>query len=271
MNRQVSIIGCGWLGLPLAKKLVARNYKVKGSSTSEDKIHLLKSLEIEAFYVELTKETVKGDIQGCLDASEILILNIPPGIRKHPESDFVNQISHLIPHIEKSTIQNVIFISSTSMFRDGESIPLITEESIPNPDTESGRQLFKVERMLQGNGHFSTTILRFGGLFGDLRHPANFLSGKTHVKNPEAPVNLIHLDDCIGIIGSIIQKNCWNQIFNASTTPHPSKMEYYTSVCKAMDLPLPKFERTSPSKGKIVDSTKLVQLLDYGFKVKLNN
>jgi len=264
-------MGCGWLGLPLAKELLDDGYKVKGSTTSLDKIPHLKSVGIDAFHVELKQDTIIGDIENCLFGSAVLILNIPPGLRKHPEADFVKQMSFLVPYIEKSSIGKVIFVSSTSVFRDEESIPVITENTVPNTDTESGKQLFEVEKMLQSNKHFSTTVLRFSGLFGPNRHPANYLSDKVDVKNPDAPVNLIHLDDCIGIIQNIIQKNLWNETFNASTTPHLSRKTYYTSVCRAMNLPLPLFEQISLSTGKCIDSEKLLRLLDYDFKVKLNN
>jgi nucleoside-diphosphate-sugar epimerase len=271
LNKHISIIGCGWLGFPLAKELISKKYKVKGSTTNKEKLPFLKSFGIDSFYIELTQETIKGDILKCLSESEILILNIPPGIRKNPENDFVNQISRLILNIEKSTIRNVLFIGSTSVYKDEEMIPVITEETIANPDTESGRQLLEVEKLLQNNPHFNTTILRFSGLFGAERHPATYLSGKTDLRNPEAPVNLIHLNDCIGIILNIIQKNSWNEIFNASTSPHPSRKDYYTSICKAMEIPMPEFRERSINRGKYIESAKLIQLLSYEFKVKLNN
>ncbi|MGJ8591278.1 MAG: SDR family oxidoreductase [Aquaticitalea sp.] len=271
MSKNISIIGCGWLGLPLAKQLVAENCKVKGSTTSTEKIPLLESVGIDGFYVEVTQEAILGNIENCLSNCEILVLNIPPSLRKNPDGDFVKQISNLIPYIETSSIAHVIFVSSTSVFADAESIPVITEATTPNPTTESGQQLLEVEKMLQKNPNFDTTILRFGGLFGKDRHPAKYLSGKTGIKSPNAPVNLIHLDDCIGIIQSIIKNKVWNETFNASTTPHPSKQNYYIRVCKDLNLPIPEFEKKSFSIGKIIDSKKLVQLLNYEFKVKLNN
>lgn len=271
MSKQISIIGCGWLGLPLAKHLLGKNCKVKGSTTSIDKVPILKSEGIDAFYIELTEDVAKGAIENCLSGSEILILNIPPGLRKHPETDFVKRMSLLVPYIEKSSVKNMLFVSSTSVYSDDESIPTITEDIIPNPDTESGRQLWEVEKMLQTNDHFDTTVLRFSGLFGPNRHPATYLSGRTDVKNPEAPVNLIHLDDCIEIITLIIENNIWNETLNASTRPNPSKKDYYTSVCKVLDVPVPSFRTHGISKGKLINSEKLVQLLDYNFQVKLNN
>ena len=37
----ITILGCGWLGLPLAQTLVKEGYSVKGSTTTEDKLEVL--------------------------------------------------------------------------------------------------------------------------------------------------------------------------------------------------------------------------------------
>lgn len=255
----------------MAEHLIKLNHSVKGSTTSKDKLGTLQSLGIDAFYVELTNENVKGDVEECLAGSETLIFNIPPGLRRDPEGDFVQKMRLLIPYIEKSCIKKVIFVSSTSVYGDTESIPTITEETVPNPDSESGKQLLEVEGLLKVNKAFSTTVLRFGGLFGDGRGPAKSLSGNTHLKNPDAPVNLIHLTDCIGICAEIIKQDVFGDTFNASTSPHPSRKQYYTSLCESMNLPLPQFDTESSSKGKFIESKKLLELLNYSFVVTLNN
>ena len=40
-QNKIGIIGCGWLGLPLAKELISNNHKVKGSTTTEEKLKIL--------------------------------------------------------------------------------------------------------------------------------------------------------------------------------------------------------------------------------------
>jgi nucleoside-diphosphate-sugar epimerase len=269
LNKQISVIGCGWLGLPLAKQLIKSNYKIKGSTTSRPKIDLLESHNIEGFTIKLSEKGIEGPIDECLNNSPVLILNIPPGLRHNPEHNFVKQMDLLISHIEKSSVKHILFISSTSVYPDDKSIPVITEKSDLNPDTESGKQLLAVEKRLQKNKNFRTTILRFSGLFGEDRHPAKFLAGKTNLKNPEGPVNLIHQKDCIQIIISIIEQHIWGDTFNASTTPHPTRKNYYTSQCEQLNLPIPEFDMRSITKGKLIDSTKLKQLLDYDFQIKL--
>ena len=94
-------------------------------------------------------------------------------------------------------------MSSTSVFSDEDKV--VTEETLPNPNTESGKQLLQCEKLLQDNSHFETTILRFGGLIGEDRNPIHFLAGRSNIENPDAPINLIHQEDCIGIILKIIE------------------------------------------------------------------
>lgn len=269
LSKQISVIGCGWLGLPLAKHLIKNNYNVKGSTTTASKISLLSAAGIDASIVRFSETEIIGNIAACLKNSEILILNIPPGLRKNSDTNFVKRIQLLLPYIETSTIKQVLFISSTSVYADDELLPIITEKSQPHPDTESGKQLLNVEELLLKNEHFATTILRFSGLFGVDRHPAKWVSGKKELKNPEAPINLIHQQDCIAIITLILKYASWNMVLNASSPSHPTRKNYYTSACKALNLPLPEFDDSSISKGKYIDSTKLVQLLNYEFKIKL--
>jgi len=269
LNKQISIIGCGWLGFPLAKHLIKHKFTIKGSTRSLEKLEILRAEDISPYFVSFENNEIQGELENCLDQSDTLILNIPPSLRHSPTHDFTKHIELLIPFIEDARIKQVLFISSTSVYADSEKIPVITEKSDVNPQSKSGIQLLKAEQLLQNNSNFHTTILRFSGLFGNDRHPAKYLSGKTNIKNPTAPVNLIHLNDCIRIIQLIIEHGIWNETFNVATTSHPLRKDYYTSVCKDLKLAVPKFNVKDSSTGKLINSEKLVRILDYAFKVKL--
>ena len=269
LKQQICIIGCGWLGIPLAKYFLEKGAFVKGSTTSVDKLSELKSYGIEPFLLKLTSEGLIGTLESGLSGCNTLVLNIPPGFRKNPNEDYVSKLKYMLPYVEASTIKNMIFISSTSVYADDFPFPEINEETPTSIASISAQQLVAAEQLFQDNPNFNTTVIRFSGLFGKDRHPAKYLSGKQNIKNGKAPVNLIHLDDCIAIIEAIIAQNCWNTVFNASTTPHPTKAEYYTAVCKRLNLPLPHFDTSSESNGKIIDATKLARVLEYEFKVKL--
>ena len=270
--KKISILGCGWLGLPLAKSLLEKGFSIKGSTTSVEKISILENNGIQGFQIELLELAIKGNIDSFLENSEILIIDIPPKLRGISRENFVRKIKNLIPFIEKSTIKNVVFISSTSVYADDNSI--ITEATTPNPDTESGKQLLEAEQFLHSNQNFKTTVIRFGGLIGENRHPIHFLAGRQNLENPDAPINLIHLTDCIGIIESIIChtelacNDCSRsiEVFNAVAPFHPTRKDYYTQKAIELNLPLPEFEKEKISIGKTILSDKVTTVLDYKFK-----
>lgn len=269
MNKNISIIGCGWLGWPLASELIKNNYSVKGSTTSKDKMPLLTQADILPFLISIDEDGIKGPIDDCLNDSDILIINIPPGLRKNPNANFVKQMELLCTPIENSTITKVLYVSSTAVYEDDFKTPIITEKSLPNGQSASAKQLIAAERIFKINRNFETTILRFGGLIGDDRDPAKFLSGKNNLKNPDGPVNLIYQKDAIAIIKNIIQNNHWNTDFNAVAPQHPTKKAYYTSRCKIQNLPVPQFDEYNHSKGKIISSEKVKRILHYDFQYHL--
>ena len=282
MGIKISILGCGWLGLPLAKSLLSKGYKVKGSTTSESKLEVLKNAGISPFQIQLEAHQIIGNIEDFLKETDVLVIDIPPGLRRETstsnEMTFVNKIKTLIPFIEKSGIQKVIFVSSTSVYGDSFPIVEITEETKPNPDTESGKQLVIAEKLLQSNPHFKTTVIRFGGLLGENRHPVKFLAGRTNVENPDAPVNMIQREDCIGIIETVIDIGLrqaqsdnweWNQTFNAVAPHHPTRKAYYHKKAELFHLPLPTFVENLASKGKIISSKKVETILGYSFQKEI--
>lgn len=260
---KISILGCGWLGLPLAKALLSKGFSVKGSTTSDDKIAIVKNAGIAPFLIALSENKTTGNLTEFLENSKILIIDVPPKLRGLGTENFVSKIRNIIPFIEKSSVEKVLFISSTSVYNDGDAF--VTEETIAKPDTESGKQLLETEQLLQNNSHFKTTILRFGGLIGEDRHPIKFLAGRENLDNPDTPVNLIHQEDCIGIILKIIETDSWDETFNAVAPSHPSRKLYYTQKAMDLNLALPKFNSERNSGGKIILSARIETVLNYTF------
>lgn len=271
--KQISILGCGWLGLPLAKRLIQKGHLVNGSTTSENKLAILKEAGINPFLVTLEIESISENIIDFLAESEILIIDIPPKLGRKPadletaaKMEFVQKIKNLIPFIENSTVSNVIFVSSTSVY--GDQNETITEQTTAIPETESGRQLLISENILLENKNFKTTILRFGGLIGEDRQPVKFLAGKENLENGDAPVNLIHQNDCIKIIEEIINQSKWNDVFNASAPFHPTREDFYTQKAKDLNLVLPKFSSQKSNIKKIISSEKVETVLNYKFRLE---
>lgn len=154
-------------------------------------------------------------------SSDVIILNIPP---------FEGQLSWFETwNWKKKT--HLIFVSSTSV---------ISQENI-----------LKQEEAWVEKNFVTFTILRFGGLFGPNRHPGRSLSGKKNVKGKLHPVNLLHLNDAVGFTMKVIEKGLTGT-FHVVASEHPQKKEFYTAYCLKEGIPLPEFDETDESTGKIV-------------------
>ena len=73
-QNKIGIIGCGWLGLPLAKEFISNNYKVKGSTTTKEKLKILKNEGIEAYLIEIAENSISDSIDSFLYELDILIV-----------------------------------------------------------------------------------------------------------------------------------------------------------------------------------------------------
>ena len=248
LKRTISILGCGWLGKALAIDLIANNFVVKGSTTSNQKLKELSNEKITPHLIDIS--LLPNDILNFLD-SEILLIAIT--------SKNVEDFEKLSTVIEKSSIQKVIFISSTSVYPSNNET--VTEDS-PTLNTP----LSRIEDIFRSNTNFKSTIIRFGGLFGYNRKPGNFIKPNIPFKNPDGFVNLIHRDDCIGIIKAIIENDIWNETYNACSYMHPKRKDFYTKEAEKLVKKNIVFEENSKNEFKIVNSDKLIDRTKYQFK-----
>ncbi|WP_159948136.1 NAD(P)-binding domain-containing protein [Polaribacter septentrionalilitoris] len=246
MNK-VSILGCGWLGKPLALSFLEDGFSVKGSTTTEDKISVLESLAIEPYLVDIS-DFEEYDL---FLESDILVIAIT--------SKDVDGFESLIAQIQESSIQKVIFISSTSVYPRINKVMTEEDEVVPN------HPLVAIENLFKENTFFETTIIRFAGLFGGERHPANWFKNGKPIPQPNGFVNMIHQEDCIEIIHEIINQNCWNQTFNACANHHPTRRDFYINARESKGFEAPIFKNEEVYQWKIISSEKVQSFLGYVF------
>lgn len=260
----ISILGCGWLGFPLALKLIEKGHTIKGSTTTEQKLSSLEEYGIQPYQLNFNPD-LEGDDEGFWD-SEVLILNIPPGRRRKNVKEFHSQqIENIVERVKDSSIEFLLFISSTSVFPKRGGV-MREEDAIPGKATRnSGEALLKAEQMVMNENTFATTVVRLGGLYGYDRHPANYLTGKEDIPHGNAPVNLIHQDDCVNILTTIIEQNVREEIFNAVSDGHPPKNQFYKTIAKQAGLEPPSFLPDDEKDYKVISNRKLKKALDYQF------
>lgn len=240
MYKKISILGCGWLSKSLAFYLADKGFTVKGSNTSNKNKKEFEQNNIEPYLIDISKEKVN---YSDFLSSEILIISIT--------NKNISNFKRLVSAIENSPVKKVIFISSTSVYENLNTI--VFENSKRN-----NLKLSKIEDIFK-NSKLETTIIRFGGLFGYDRNPVNFIPKTKKMQQPNGYVNLIHRDDCELVIEKIIENNLWNEVFNACSGFHPKRKEFYTKLAKKYNEKPPIFEVNAKESYKIVSNKKLLK------------
>lgn len=260
----ISIMGCGWLGLPLAERLVNAGKTVYGSTTSPHKTELLQQKGIIPFLINLANEVLDKQVLHDFLQADVLVLNIPPYLRSDGGESYLNQMQLLYKALLNAPVNRILFISSTSVYLDLNRV--VTEEDIIFAEEKKpDNPLLKAEQLFSKREEWLTTIVRFSGLVGDDRRPGRFMAGKKHVPNGDAPVNLIHLEDCLAILQRIMEQEKWGEIYNACADEHPSRKDFYPAAALALGLEPPEFEDMEETQFKIIKSQKLKDDLSYEF------
>ncbi|WP_299018233.1 NAD-dependent epimerase/dehydratase family protein [uncultured Photobacterium sp.] len=262
---KVSICGCGWLGFPLAKKLVQQGHFVFGSKQNPLKVSHLKEYGIHGVALTLPVELneVDSDLEEFLTA-DILIINVPPGRGEGADQAFIAKIKSLSYVAKKYGCRKVIFISTTSVY--GSVTGVANEETVPVPDTASGHAHLQLEQWLAQEWGRELVVLRLAGLFGPGRHPVRYLAGRSSLANGSDPVNLVHLDDCLCAISQIVANWPSQQVLHLAARSHPSRESYYTAMALWAKLPVPEFSSVSGSGGKVVDASHTCEVLAMAMK-----
>lgn len=285
-----TVLGAGWLGKPLALHLHNLGHTVYASRTSSQGVKELDDLGLNGFVASVNTDandlpdtcSSLGDtlaLQGC----EVLVVCFPPGTRSEDKGrsyavkweNLTDQLK-TIAHLGKSSVRKVIMISTTSVYPS--PAQEYCEEDA-NLNLAENSELFSAsaKRILTAEQHLIDSKLEYGiircsGLIGPDRHPARFVR---HLKtvSRQAPANMIHLDDVIGVIKHIAD---WPEstIVNATSPETTNKAHFYQAALESIQSQLPTYseplihaEQQLPSTTDTTDKRILAnKLVEMGYQ-----
>lgn len=262
---QISIVGCGWFGLPFASELVRSGYRVMGSTTSISKREVLEQAGIKPFVLNFPNEA-GGEEDADFFRSEVIFIAIPPKRKEGKASEYTEKIKSICRNASRGGVKHLVLISSTGVFPN--AAREFTESDSPVPDSIASQALLDAESEAKSWKSFSSTIIRFGGLIGEGRNPGRFFAGKEGIENGLAPVNLIHLNDCIGICKAVLDRSAFGHIFHAVSPQHPTRADFYTRAAARSGFLAPVFKQELLN-WKVINSVEVPRLLFYSFQEKL--
>lgn len=237
MENQICLIGCGWLGLPLAEQLQPM-FKVVATSRAAEKCQLLNSKGIEAIEINNNTWTLPEHV---INSAWVVFMIPPTGLEDYV--GFTKNILHQFPITTK-----IILTSSIGVYEP--SLDVVNEQS----NVIQNHPLILVENYIQQT-FAQSYLLRLAGLVNEQRHPVYYLSGKENL-NPQQVVNLVHQEDVIAVIQSILAEQPVEQTFNICYPAHPTRQEYYEQQAQKLNLPLPIFTYQNEA-GKQIDGQRI--------------
>ena len=261
----VLVLGCGWLGMALAQSLVGAGHRVLGTTTSPDNLAAMQAAGIEAHVLRLGSDfgaPAEALLHRLLRAADVLVLNVPP--RAAAAGAYPTLLRPVHRVVAAAGTRHVLFVSSTSVYPN-EARVMREADAVSTRDAASD--------ILRAEGHFvprygqwKSTVVRLGGLIGPDRAPGRFLAGRRDLTQGNAPVNLVHLTDVVGVLSSIIEHDAWGHTFNVCADQHPPRRDFYPAAAQHLQLESPTFMDEIEVSGKTIDSSLVRSVLPYQFQ-----
>lgn len=261
--KSVLIVGCGWLGSALATELKAQGVAVLATCQSDERATELTSLSIDNIRLSLAEQTMCPESARIVSGS-IAVVAVPPKARRGGGIEFPAYMSALMQFLLSVGINEVILVSSTSVYAANNCD--VTEFTEPNPDTHSGKIMLAAEQAVTQTEGMNSAIVRMAGLCGPKREPGRFMAGKTDLAGAESPVNLIYQEDSVNLILLMLQQKPWEHVFNGCAPHHPTKKAFYTAMAVKQGLVAPTFNEAESAPFKCIDGTLAERSLGMRFR-----
>jgi nucleoside-diphosphate-sugar epimerase len=260
----IAVLGCGWLGLPLAKHLLAQGHRVLGTTTSPEQLPLLAAIGVEAELFQLGSDFTPVDearLTTFLSQASTLVLNVPP--RAAVAGGYPQLLRPVHRAVAAARMQAVLFVSTTGVYPDE---PRLMRETDAVSTRDAASDVLRTEgHFVPRYGQWQSTVVRLGGLIGPGRAPGRFLAGRRNLPQGDAPTNLLHLTDAVGVLSTIIGHGIWGHTLNVCAQAHPLRREFYPAAATYLGLEAPTFQ---PGGGtsKTIDSSRSRSLVPYSFR-----
>lgn len=260
----IAVLGCGWLGLPLAKHLLAQGHRVLGTTTSPEQLPLLAAEGIEAQLLQLGSDFSAADekrLADLLSQATTLVLNVPP--RAAVAGGYPQLLRPVHRAVAAARVQAVLFVSTTGVYPDE---PRLMSETDAISTRDAASDVLRTEgHFVPRYGQWQSTVVRLGGLIGPGRAPGRFLAGRRNLPQGDAPTNLLHLADAVGVLNTIIERGIWGHTLNVCAQSHPLRRTFYPAAASYLGLEPPTF-LPGGNSSKVIDSSRLRELVPYTFQ-----
>ncbi len=252
---RIVVVGCGWLGLPLAASLAADGHDVIGTTTRPARFDELRRSGVRPERLVAAPGAdgavrIDGDARIFDGADRVVVAVSPSGdYEAYPKA-----IAAVADEAVRSEAAHLTLCSSTGVYPGSAEHPLVREEDASPSASRRAPFLLSAEAAVRERA-VAATIVRLAGLWGHGRHPARSLAGR-ELDGPDVPVNLVHRDDVIAAIRTLTLPTPTTGTFSVVAEAHPPRGTFYVNEARRLGLPAPTFSGAA-KPGKRVSAQAL--------------
>jgi nucleoside-diphosphate-sugar epimerase len=274
---RVLIIGCGYVGLPLARELVARGHEVFGVRRSAEGAGELAAAGIKPLVADIARAADLARLPGPFDWVVNTVSSSRGGAEDYREV-YLRGTQNLIGWLASSPPRRFVYTSSTSVYAQTDG-SVVDETSPAQPSSETSRVLVETENLLltaAREKNFPAVILRVAGIYGPERGHLfqQFLRDEARIAGKgERIINMIHRDDVVGLIMAALEHGQAGAIYNAADDEPVTQLEFFRFLAGLVGKPMPPFateaENAARKRGltnKRVANRRVKSELGYEFR-----
>lgn len=238
------IVGCGYVGFPLAVELVHHGHEVFGLRRSSSSAAALQAAGIKPLHADITQPLSLAGLPREFDWVVNCVASGGGGVDEYRQlylEGMRNLIAWLAP---TDKMPRLVYTSSTGVYGQNDG-SLVDETSPTEPATETARVLVETEKLLLAAGreqNFPAMILRAAGIYGPERGYLlkQFLRGEARLEGAGGRMlNMIHRDDLIRAIIAALEGGRAGAIYNAVDNEPVSQLDFFQWLAAQLGQPLP--------------------------------
>ncbi|MDA1353843.1 MAG: NAD(P)-binding domain-containing protein [bacterium] len=236
MEKQtIAIVGCGWLGIPLAKRLLNSGHTV--FATTRNTNHQSELIDLGAQVTATADDVV-------FESCDAVVILLP--FKRDIDSPWAyhEQVVSIVENAAKAEVNQLIWTGSTSIYPKSSGV--YEEDTVFEPENERARVLLAIERDIKHHFPQNGVALRVGGLVGQGRDSSRTLNSNVPIARPLDSIALVHQDDVVQLIVSLLNSSDKFQIYNVTSGETLIRKAYYCAAAKRLGLPAPYFEMQDP-------------------------
>jgi nucleoside-diphosphate-sugar epimerase len=251
---RVLVVGCGYIGLPLAGELVRGGHEVCGINRSADKAPKLRALGVQPLTADISQRKALDGLPREFDWVVNTVSSNKGGLEDY-QRIFLEGTHNLVDWLLAAPPRKYVHTGSTSVYTQMDG-SLVKETSPAQPTTEMGLVLAETEQTLLRafrDRKFPAVLLRVAGIYGPGRGHLflQYLKDDARIAGKgERLLNMIHRDDAVAAIIAALKNGRPGEIYNVVDDEPVPQIHFFRWLSETLGKNMPPFAEGGAGEGR---------------------